>query len=102
MHRIKMRLRSWLRGESYTLVMYALVSLGVRAGSITTRAPTFSLLLTARNECPGTLQGQGRKASAALWWWGFWGGCDSGPLEALQGFRSWDEGVCVSERKGRQ
>lgn len=85
MHSIKMRLRSWLRGESYTLVMYALVSLGVRAGSITTRAPTFSLLLTARNECPGTLQGQGRKASAALWWWGFGGAVTAGRSKRCRG-----------------
>lgn len=80
MHSIKMRLRSWLRGESYTLVMYALVSLGVRAvysGSITTLAPPFSLLLTARNECPGTQHCRAREGKRVLLYGG--GGWRGGP-----------------------
>ena len=58
--------------------------LEVRAGSITTLASPFSLLLTGRTESSSTQRCRARRGneSAALWWWG---GSDSRLLGAPHG-----------------
>ena len=100
MYCIQMRLQSWLQGKSCTLAMYALVSLGVRAGysgSITTLASPFSLPLTGRNESSRTQCCRARQGKRVLLFGG--GRVTAGCLELCRGYGAGNKVCCVLERE---
>ena len=96
MHCIQMRLQSWLQGESCTLVMYALVSLGVRAGccsSITTLVSPFSLPLTVKNESSSTQCCRGKQGKRVFLCGG--GRVTVGCLDLCRGYGAGNKVCCV-------